>query len=192
LSWRCDPLLLKKKLERGEEEKATLLAEMGVLEELARRAHSQIRELIMELRPVTLEKEGLAAALRDYCRGTAECEGWDTDFIIDSSLQPEGMVAETIFRLAQEILNNVSKHASPEKVFITLDREGNMIRLIIKDDGVGFDPSAPVSPTAVGLAGMHERAAAAGGRLEIDSTPGLGTTVSVFVPDRPEGGRCYQ
>lgn len=173
---------VKRRLEQAGGEAVLLQPEVSDLEELARQAHSQIREIILQIRPVTLEKEGLGAALKDYLKSTAEREGWDVTDDIDPSIRPEGLIGESLFRIAQEALNNISKHASARQVGVRLFKDEDSIRLKISDDGSGFDPGRSVRPTAVGLSGIHERAAAIGGRVTLESFPGQGTELTVTVP----------
>jgi two-component system, NarL family, sensor histidine kinase LiaS len=163
-------------------EASSLFSELESLEELARQAHSQIRELIMEIRPVTLEKEGLGSALKEYLKSMAEREGWQVSDKIDPAVRPEGMVAESLFRIAQEALNNISKHARAKHVEVVLSVGSDQIKLTISDDGAGFDPRQPARPTAVGLTGIRERAELAAGQVRIDSSPGRGTEIEVLVP----------
>ncbi len=180
---------LKNRLEKTGTGVESLVPEMEKLEELARQAHSQIRELILQIRPVTLESEGLGAALQEYVRNTAESEGWQVKIRIDQSIQPAGTVSESLFRIAQEALNNISKHAAAKEVEVCLDRDGGNIKMEIGDDGTGFDPAKAVRPTAVGLSGIRERAKAVGGRLEINSAPGKGTRIIITLPAEERGDK---
>ena len=178
---------LKKRLEQAGNDAAYLVPEMNNLEELARNAHSQIRELILQIRPVTLEKEGLGAALKDYVNSIAGNEGWEVKIEIDNSIRPGGLVEECLFRVAQEALNNISKHAAAKKVGVVMVLEDKNIKLSINDDGTGFDPGSTHRPTAVGLAGIRERITAVNGRVDIKSAPGQGTELTVLVPIEKEG-----
>lgn len=178
---------LKSRLEKEAGGTEKLVSEMEKLEELARQAHSQIRELILQIRPVTLENEGLRAALEEYLGGAGEREGWQVKTDLDPSIRPRGPVAESLFRIAQEALNNISKHAAAGKVEVRLVRGGDGIIMEIRDDGVGFNPGTSIRPTAVGLYGIRERAEAIGGRLEIKSAPGRGTQLMVTLPEEGPG-----
>ena len=179
---------VKRRLEQIGGDALELLSEIESLEELARQAHSQIRELILQIRPVTLEKEGLGAALKEYLKNMAEREGWNVSEKIDPAVRPAGQVAESLFRIVQEALNNVSKHAWAKQVEVVLTCEDEHVRLVVGDDGVGFDPRRPGRPTAVGLAGIRERAELSGGKANITSFPGRGTELEVVVPLSGERG----
>jgi signal transduction histidine kinase len=86
-----------------------------------------------------------------------------------------------LFRIAQEALNNAAKHASPARITMSLEERSGQLVLTITDDGKGFDPAA--APRGRwGMTTMRERAEAAGGRLEVSSMPGTGTTVTAAVP----------
>jgi signal transduction histidine kinase len=167
---------------------------------LSRLALAEMRALIADLRldvpahdslqgvaPVGLSRvrrEGLPAALRGYAEEIS-------DGTLEVVLELEGYRPqpfereEALFRIGQEALNNVVKHAQARRVAIGLrqDREG--IHLRVKDDGCGFDPSALGGPGAaggLGLVGMHERARALKGELRFESAPGAGAAVTVTVP----------
>jgi signal transduction histidine kinase len=95
-------------------------------------------------------------------------------------------VEETIYRIAQESLHNVVKHANASHALIQLRGEPDGIHLLVKDDGVGFDPDR-VPRGHLGLSGMRQRAELTGGRLEVRSVLGTGTQIDVFVPSRSTG-----
>ncbi len=178
---------LKNRLEKGKAHIEELASEMEKLEEMARQAHSQIRELILQIRPATLENEGLGPAMEEYVKNTAESEGWQVTARIDHNIRPDGMVSESLFRIAQEALNNISKHASADKVEVDLGREDDSITMEISDNGKGFDLTRTIRPTAIGLSGIRERSKAIRGKLEIKSAPGDGTSIRVTVPDEERG-----
>lgn len=173
----------RKRLERlGGEAAEQLVPELTALEDLARGAHSETRGLILQLRPTTLEQQGLGPALAEYVKAAAAKEGWEVELSIDQAVRLSGEPAENMFRVAQETLNNIAKHAGAHTVWVTLGRTEDGLLLRIRDDGQGFDPRAGVRPTAVGLVGMQERVAAMGGALRIRSATGEGTEISVTLP----------
>jgi len=152
---------------------------------IARQIEADIDFLAWELRPALLDDLGLRAALADYL------ERWSAHVGIAAVLHSSGLdawrpspeIETNLFRVAQEALHNVSKHAGGTRVDVLLDRRGRELVLIIEDDGVGFDPGARVEANrGMGLDGMRERAALIGGRLEVESTSGRGTTLFVRVP----------
>lgn len=176
---------VRRRLEKLGGEAGALVGELSAVEELARQAHGQARELILQLRPTTLEQQGLGPALAEYVKAAGAREGWDVSLDIDLELRLRGPASENLFRIAQEALNNISKHAGASAVTVGLERSAGQIRLQIRDDGKGFDLKAGVRPTAVGLVGIRERVAALGGKLGVVSAPGKGTELTVSLP---EGG----
>jgi signal transduction histidine kinase len=101
------------------------------------------------------------------------------DFEVEDRVQPR--IAMTAYRVVQEALTNVLRHAQARSCSIVLARHDGRLRVVIEDDGSGFDP-ADVRADAFGLRGMAERAGLAGGNLEIGSVPGQGTTIAMDVP----------
>ena len=178
---------IKRRLEKIESMDQTVIGEIETLETMARQTHSQIRELILELRPVTLEQTGLGAALLDYSRGVADREGWQLETSINLDLKPGQKVGENFFRIAQEALNNAGKHAAAKKITLTLACEDRRLVMTVGDDGAGFDLKKAVRPTSIGLSGIKERALAIGGEVKIDSVPGKGTTITITAPLMVEG-----
>jgi signal transduction histidine kinase len=87
-----------------------------------------------------------------------------------------------LYRIAQEALNNTLKHAGAQQVGVSLTQEEGLLRLVVRDDGCGFEPGAVNSGGGMGLQNMRERAAQLGGKLELTSAPGAGTTLEVEVP----------
>lgn len=159
-----------------------LIADATTLEEGAREAHTEARSLILQLRPTVLEQQGLGPALAEYAQTAAQKAGWKLELQIGPEVRLFGDSAEALFRVAQEALNNVTKHAQAQTVSLELQLEGDAVRMAIRDDGVGFQASATRRPTAVGLVGMQERVSALGGQLQLRSRPGGGTEVSVRLP----------
>jgi signal transduction histidine kinase len=140
----------------------------------------EMRALIFELRPDSLEKEGLVAALSKQAAALRARHKLEvrTDFCPEPALPFE--VKEALYRIAQEALNNVVKHAQASQVMLQLqDRKGEIV-LQVRDDGVGFDPDDAYLGH-LGLHSMRERAAQLGSTLEIKSAPGQGTVVTVRV-----------
>jgi signal transduction histidine kinase len=151
------------------------------LRELVVSTLQDVRRLAVELRPAALDDFGLVAALERLVDTHRERSEVIVDFEprIDARLPAE--LETTVYRIVQEALNNVTKHARATRVSILLVRKASSVAVVIEDDGVGFDPSS-VRADALGLAGMRERAALAGGRIAIESSPGRGTTIALEAP----------
>jgi PAS domain S-box-containing protein len=146
------------------------------------RALAQVRTLALELRPPQLDQLGLAAALRDAVERFGEDTGLETAFIDGTrGAEPDRALATAVFRVAQEALTNVARHAEAKRAVVELRADEDSLRLVVFDDGRGFDHAAAraraVAGASMGLLGMEERVALAGGRLEIVSHAGTGTRV---------------
>lgn len=156
------------------------------------RALEQIRGMLLDLRPLGLEDLGLAVVLESHLAKQAEAAGWEAQFetTLPGRLHPELEMA--CFRVAQEALTNVMRHAHAKQVWVALALIAGEVQLSVRDDGQGFDVALAftVSPTGgFGLIGMQERVRQLGGRLAIDSAPGRGTEVRASFPCEPAGGR---
>lgn len=154
---------------------------------LADGALQKVRELSLNLRPPQLDDLGLAAALRWYLDRQARAVGWIAHFEADASLARQNPNVETAcFRVAQEALTNVARHAAASRVWVGLHWHGGELRLSVLDDGTGFAVDAAresaVKGGSMGLLGMEKRVAIASGRLEIISDPGKGTEVRAAFP----------
>ena len=150
----------------------------------ARSALAEARRSVWDLRPAPLDHTGLAAALRH------EARRWQARTGIGARVRTQGLPAPlaldpqtevALFRIAQEALANVARHSHAGRVDIRLELRSGVLRLIVRDDGDGFAVGAR-SPGRFGLVGMAERARLAGARLEIESSPGSGTRVTVRLP----------
>jgi signal transduction histidine kinase len=147
----------------------------------------QVRSLALDLRPSILDDLGLMAALRWLVKRQAQRGGFRVDVAGDVGGERLPAEIETCaFRLVQEALTNVARHASAQKVAIEVETGPRELRLLVRDDGKGFDIAAARARSALGaglgLVSMQERATLVGGRLEIESRPGAGTTVRAHVP----------
>ena len=141
-----------------------------------------VRRLAVELRPTALDDFGLVPAVERLTDTFREQSGLRVD--LESQLGDERLARDaetTVYRVIQEALTNVIKHADAERVSILLQRKNSAVVAVVEDDGAGFNPGA-TREDALGLAGMRERVALAGGRLQVESTPGAGTTVVAEVP----------
>jgi PAS domain S-box-containing protein len=161
---------------------ATARTHLTQLRELQREALAEMRALIFELRPGNLEQDGLTRALRTH---TAALQGRiGLPVVVESSLKDRLplTIEEVLYRIAQEALHNVVKHAGARQVRVELDRAGSSVRLRVQDDGKGFDPRA-VPDGHLGLTGMRARADRIGATFTCRSEPGNGTTIEVIVPE---------
>lgn len=151
-------------------------------EAAAQQALREMRLLIYELRPPALVGEGLAAALRGRLEAVEGRAGLDAHLVVEGDGCPSPEVEEALYHLAQEALNNALKHSRARSVQLRLMLGPDRTALTIRDDGVGFRPEEARGGGGLGLHSMQERAARVGGRLQIDSRRGEGTTIHVEVP----------
>ncbi|MGZ4185425.1 MAG: GAF domain-containing sensor histidine kinase [Solirubrobacteraceae bacterium] len=164
-------------------------AQLERLRELARESLDELRSLILGLRPPELERDGLEGALRKELEMLAHVHGVDIDLEIDGAsarpaggLNGDGEREFAILRIAHEALNNAVRHARADHVTVRLSQRPDVVTVEVRDDGIGFDPQgAEVRSRHLGLTSMEERARELGGRLEIRSAPGSGTTVLLLV-----------
>lgn len=168
--------------------------------ELVDRVLRAVRDLSLDLRPMLLDDLGLAPALRWYLKRV----GQRATLAVDLVCEPEepavpAEVATTCFRLVQEALTNIVRHARARHVQVNLEQAGEELRLRVRDDGAGFDVAATrrraQGGASLGLIGMEERVRLAGGRLEVDSAPDAGTEIRAWLPLGPgeaEAGRAQR
>ena len=153
-------------------------AQVDRLGELAQDAISELRSLVFQLRPVAIETEGLAEALRKHVDVLRRVHPTAVSLELSGTPRLRPGVDEEVFRIAQEALHNAVRHARAGRITVRLDENGEGLGLSVSDDGVGFDPGAPaLRARRLGLTSMEERARELGGRLAIESAPGAGTTV---------------
>ena len=162
----------------------------GLLERLQKTAEEvgrELHDLALRLRPTALDDLGLRAALQSAVEEWSRRAGVEADFH-SSGLEGErlpGEVETVLYRVALEALHNVLKHAHATRFNVILERRDHHAVAIVEDDGAGFDAEAALSRPdggRLGLAGMRERLALVGGTLEVESTPGTGTTVFARAP----------
>ena len=163
-------------------------ASISQLEKLAASLMQDIHRLAWELRPAALDDFGLDMALRRYASEWSEQNGVAADFH-SRGMETHRLPTEletTLYRITQEALTNVLRHAKAQRVSVLLERRPDHVLLIVEDDGRGFDAQAalkaPGAHGRLGLLGMHERVILANGTIEIESAPGTGTTVFVRIP----------
>ena len=150
-----------------------------VLDEVA----DQLRRLAHELRPTVLDDLGLLSALEFLSQGVIKRTGLDVRVEGSTAGRLDPIIETTLYRVVQEAVLNVVKHARARSVIIRVEHGPTHIRCSIRDDGVGFDAMArPKGPRGLGLLGIGHRIEALGGRLEIRTRPGQGTTLVVGIP----------
>jgi two-component system, NarL family, sensor histidine kinase DevS len=161
---------------------AELAESTSRLRELVVTTLQDVRRLAVELRPTALDDFGLVPALERLVDTFREQTGIEVDLeprLGDERLPPD--VETTLYRITQEALTNVVKHAHANRVSIVLTRRDGSVSAVIEDDGRGF-AEAEGTGNGLGLLGMHERVGLVDGRLTIESSPGAGTTLSIEVP----------
>ncbi len=153
--------------------------EFGLVRTRLKEAIEEVRWVVSELRPTELEDFGLVDALRMYVTKISEIENWQVEFSADlGQITLSSTVESAVFRITQEAINNVRKHAYTSKILVQLKNEEDYITLKIQDWGCGFNLADMSGENErLGLIGMKERAALIGGQLEIESQPEQGTIV---------------
>ncbi len=152
------------------------------LRTLAQEALDELRSLVFELRPPELEKDGLGGALRKHVEVLRRLQQREIELEIADELLADPVRDREVLRIAQEALQNALRHADAKHVSLRLRTEDERLLLEIEDDGVGFEPDAPgLRSRRLGLTSMEERSRRLGGRLEIDSARGSGTTLRLEV-----------
>ncbi|HXF57417.1 MAG TPA: ATP-binding protein [Actinomycetota bacterium] len=171
--------LLHRKLGAG-----TSAEEFRKLQATVQEAIRRLRRMVFELRPRALDREGIGAALREQLEHQRQQDGLPYELDVRLTREPSPEVRTVLFRVAQEALANVRRHARASKVLVSVtDRDGGVL-VWVRDDGVGFaGGERPESaPGHLGLSSMRERVELAGGWLRVMSGAGRGTTVEFWVP----------
>lgn len=153
-------------------------------------AIESVRRIAAELRPAILDDLGLTAALESQVQQFTRATGITCrlDLLLDEGDKPTRAQATALFRIVQEALTNVSRHARASLVTIVLERRDGDLVLEVRDNGAGIDRDAAASPSALGILGMRERALLVDGEFAISSRPGKGTILTVRIPMRSSHG----
>lgn len=166
-----------------EQEPARVLVQLDHLQELAQSALVEMRTLIFQLRPPTTHERGLVAALRQHVAVLKSRDGLTVALQVEGEpkLPPE---QETqLFRIAQEALNNIVKHAHTDQALVKLALTDGQVSLLVEDHGAGFDPSAVQSGRqTLGLTSMRERVEMMEGSFTVETQPGAGVRIRVDLP----------
>jgi PAS domain S-box-containing protein len=155
---------------------------LGRLGETAQQSLKEMRLLVYELRPAALEKEGLVGALQQRLDAVEERAGVNARLLVEGLLDLPPATEESLYRLAQEALNNALKHAGATAVTVRLQTTAAGVTLQISDNGQGLSSERLEDKGGMGLNNIRERAERLGGQARIESQTGKGTTVHVFVP----------
>jgi two-component system CheB/CheR fusion protein len=188
-------LLEIKALEQAVAPDAAVASRATQVQRLAMQISAEVRTLALQLRPPALEHLGLVATLQNAV------EEWSARALIPVDVHATGLdgarlpaqIEITLYRLVQECLTNILKHAQATDVSLIIERRADAVRLIVEDNGVGFDVAAAQqnahAARRLGLIGMQERVAQLDGTMSIESEPGRGTTIIVRIPlaDAPAG-----
>ncbi len=161
---------------------AKAVAPVDYVLSLAEAGLAEMRALIFELRPEALEQEGLVAALQKQAAAMRARYGIAVETDLPAAIEAPQPVQEALYRIAQEALHNIVKHARATTATVEAGSVDGVTTLRIVDDGVGFDPGGSF-PGHLGLKSMAERAEKLGGTFAIESAPGAGTTIQVSIPN---------
>ena len=160
------------------------------LEEVTKSVKShvqEIRELIYDMRPLALDQLGLVGAIRQYVERFSQDTGIQSSFNISGDIALDPLTDVTVFRVVQECLTNVQKHAEASQVEVILQVMDGGLEIMVRDNGRGFDPQNTTPGTVeggVGLTSMRERAGLVGGSLSVQSSPHGGCKITLLVPPR--------
>lgn len=169
---------------------AKLTRHLADIDHLTDAMVSSVRRIVAGLPPKALEEAGLFSALQFLSAGFEKRHGIEFSLCLsmpEPALDPQ--VASALYRMAQETLNNIAKHAKARRIEMRIDCTAGEIRLRVRDDGCGITPEKMTRPGAFGLTGMRQRVSALGGEMSVNGSAGMGTTVSIALPLRQNGFR---
>jgi PAS domain S-box-containing protein len=162
--------------------------QLGQLHGLLKQINQDVHRIALELRPTTLDDLGLQTALVNYVEDWSDRSGIEVDFHasgLDHRRLPPPLETH-LYRIVQEALTNVLKHAAAGRVSLVMERREDQLLVIIEDDGRGFDQEAAARPgvgmSQLGLLGMKERVASVGGELQVESAADKGTSLFIRIP----------
>jgi signal transduction histidine kinase len=145
-------------------------------------AVASVRRIAADLRPLVLDDLGFVPAIEWVAQNFTQRTGIPCELRVDESLELEEPFATGVFRIVQESLVNVGKHARATKVEVEVKTSGDDLLLRVQDDGIGFRPNAPRKPQSLGLVGLRERAMLMRGDVKVESAPGTGTVIEARIP----------
>ncbi|MCX6865110.1 MAG: sensor histidine kinase, partial [Verrucomicrobia bacterium] len=165
---------------------AELHKKISSTQRLVEKSVDIVHRFARELRPTVLDDLGLIPALQSFMKGFMEDTGIRVSFKVFAGIEEaNGTTRTMLYRVAQEALNNVARHAKASQVEVSIKYLDGIIHMDIKDDGQGFDADGKSNPkqhNRLGLIGMRERVEMVGGTFRVESTPGNSTTVHVEIP----------
>lgn len=160
--------------------------ELKALQELVRRSLQDVRKIIFDLRPMALDDLGLIATLKRYLEEYRKQNNIETELVcLGRNKRMPAAVEVAVFRIIQECLNNIHKHARAKHATVKVEMLDDRINVTVRDDGKGFDIESVQKDAGMegyGLVNMRERAGLLNGKIDIQSAPGRGTTVSLSIP----------
>lgn len=173
-------------LERDGADRPAVIARCQDLKQAADGILENLHRLAIDLRPASLDHLGLVAALRQHTETVSDQHGIAVQFEVIGEIERlSGDLETAVYRIVQEALTNVIRHAQATRIDVLLKRRESTLVVIVEDNGIGFDPRA-VQDSHLGLIGMQERAIMLGGSITFESSPGGGTTVFLEVPWQSE------
>jgi signal transduction histidine kinase len=155
------------------------------LRDVASKTLDEVHDLSMRLRPRVLDDLGLAAALERLAHEWQARYKIPVDVVIQLNERLPGEIETALYRIVQETLTNIARHAQAKSASVLIEKRGDVVRAIVEDDGIGFDVNTNHGERHLGLLGMRERAELLGGALTIESTSGQGTSVFIEIPLSP-------
>lgn len=166
----------------GEGDLPGLKGKLDLIKGMSRESLDEIRRILFDLKPAPLEKD-FHITLQEYLRDVQLKYNLQIEFSLTGEKKKYNrLLASSVFRIIQEAISNIRKHAATEKVMLRLEDNGPKLTLIIEDQGIGFDPQQQVPEESYGILGMKERVQLLGGVMQIHSQPGAGTQISIIVP----------
>ncbi|HBQ25217.1 MAG TPA: hypothetical protein DD791_02380 [Syntrophomonas sp.] len=161
----------------------SIYKEISNVSDIGRETLADIRRIMFDLKPSLLHEDNFSATLKDYFNDYEDKYNFTIEFIqMGKEKQYELSLETALFRLVQESVTNIRKHAGVKKAIVKFEDNGSAVRLVIKDEGCGFDPNKSSDKGSYGILGMKERVNLFGGKLDIISAPGAGTQVIIQVP----------
>jgi signal transduction histidine kinase len=188
-------LLLGLRAAEGEAEAPEMAERLRYLERLASDTARDVQSMAVELRPPALDTLGLAAAVQNHLEEWSTRHGFEHDFHARGfeSVRLPAEVETTLYRVLQEALTNVVKHAGATRLGLILEQRDGSVQAIVEDNGRGFSVEEVLERKGksqrLGVLGMRERVALMGGSMKIESAAGIGTTIYVRIPAHPSGRR---